>query len=87
MAFWKADLLRVNGYNEAFTGWGREDSELAIRLINAGVRKKFLKMGGIAYHLHHEHASREEERRNTVLMKEAIFRKKIVAPQGLSQYL
>lgn len=87
MAFWKSNLLQVNGYNEAITGWGREDSELAIRLINAGVRKKFLKMGGIAYHMHHEHVSREEERRNTLIMKEAILNRKIFVPQGLSQHL
>eukprot|EP01034_Spumella_vulgaris_P002141 gene2141-2791_t len=29
MAFWKEDLVRVNGYNECFTGWGREDNEIA----------------------------------------------------------
>src|SRR5262249_43026288 len=28
LAIWRKDLLRVNGYNEAFVGWGREDSEL-----------------------------------------------------------
>ena len=26
LAIWRDDLLKVNGYNEAFTGWGREDS-------------------------------------------------------------
>ncbi|HEX2536155.1 MAG TPA: glycosyltransferase family 2 protein, partial [Chitinophagaceae bacterium] len=64
MAFWKEDLLRVNGYNEAFSGWGREDSEIAIRLINAGVQKQFMKMGGICYHLYHKEASRAMEQRN-----------------------
>ena len=26
MAFWRDDIIRVNGYNEAIEGWGREDS-------------------------------------------------------------
>lgn len=87
MSFWKKDLIRVNGYNEAFTGWGREDSEIAIRLINAGVKKKFLKMGGITYHLYHKEASRELEPRNVQLMEDAIRNKKLLADKGLSQYV
>ncbi len=87
MAFWKSDLLKVNGYNEAFTGWGREDSELAIRLINAGVQKKFLKMGGITYHLFHKEVSRELEPRNILLMETAITQQLIQAENGLNKYL
>lgn len=87
MAFWKKDLLAVNGYNESFFGWGREDSELAIRLINAGIKKQFLKMGGICYHLFHTEASRELELRNRKIMADAIKDKKTWAEQGLNQYL
>jgi glycosyltransferase involved in cell wall biosynthesis len=87
MAFWRQDLLAVNGYNEAFTGWGREDSELAIRLINRGIRKKFLKMGGITYHLYHKEACRELEQRNIRMMEEAIGQKIIAAENGLNKYL
>lgn len=86
MAFWRSDLLEVNGYNEAFTGWGREDSELAIRLINAGVKKKFLKMGGITYHLYHKEASKENEATNTDFMNEAIRQGKLWAEKGVNQY-
>jgi len=86
MAFWKADLYTVNGYNETFTGWGREDSELAIRLINAGIKKRFLKMGGVTYHLYHKEASREMESRNIQLMKTAITNKTTWAEKGLNRY-
>jgi glycosyltransferase involved in cell wall biosynthesis len=86
MSFWRRDLLKVNGYNEDFTGWGREDSELAIRLINAGIKKKFLKMGGITYHLFHPEASRDMDSRNTALMQMAIKEKLVVASKGLNQY-
>jgi glycosyltransferase involved in cell wall biosynthesis len=87
MAFWKEDLLKVNGYNESFYGWGREDSELAIRLMNAGVKKQFIKMGGICYHLYHREASREMEEKNTQMMEDAIHHKTIWAEKGISQYL
>lgn len=69
MAFWREDLLRVNGYNEDITGWGREDSELSWRLINAGVKKRFLKFGGIEYHLHHNENAKDRDPRNIELME------------------
>jgi glycosyltransferase involved in cell wall biosynthesis len=87
MAFWKKDLLAVNGYNEAFTGWGREDSEVAIRLMNYGIKKQFIKMAGICYHLHHKVASKDLEERNLLLMHEAIDNGTIKAADGLSKYL
>lgn len=87
MAFWKNDLVEVNGYNEDFTGWGREDSELAIRLINAGINKRFLKFGGISYHLFHKEASREMEQRNIQMMKSAEINKLTRAGNGMDKYL
>ncbi len=87
MAFWKKDILAVNGYNEAFTGWGREDSEIAIRLMNMGVQKRFLKFGGICYHLYHPEASRAMEAKNTQMMEDAITQKTIKAAVGINQYL
>jgi glycosyltransferase involved in cell wall biosynthesis len=86
MAFWRKDLMMVNGYNESFTGWGREDSELAIRLINAGLQKQFIKMGGVCYHLYHHEASRELESRNISMMQEAIENKRVRAEKGLDKY-
>ena len=53
MAFWRKDLLAVNGYNEEFIGWGKEDNDLSIRLMNAGIALRFAKFSAIQYHLHH----------------------------------
>lgn len=86
MAFWKKDLVAVNGYNESFTGWGREDSEIAIRLINNGVNKRFLKFGGVCYHLYHNEASKELHDRNLALMEKAVTDKITWADKGISQY-
>jgi len=87
MAFFKTDLIKVNGYNETFTGWGSEDREMTIRLINAGVKKHFLKNGGICYHLYHASPSKEMELRNEELMNQAIVSKSIWAEDGLNKYL
>ncbi len=58
LALFRSDFIRVNGFNEDFLGWGREDSELVCRLLNAGVKRRDLKFAAVAYHIHHEGASR-----------------------------
>lgn len=72
MAFWKKDLLAVNGYNQDLKGWGHEDAELAIRLKNIGLKKKSLKMGGIALHLYHKETSKEKEAEHYKILNEAM---------------
>ena len=37
---WRSDLLEINGFDEAFNGWGYEDSDLVVRLLNLGVKRK-----------------------------------------------
>ena len=87
MAFWKKDLMLVNGYNEDFTGWGKEDSEIAIRLLNGGIKKRFLKFGGIAYHQYHKEVSRQLEERNVILMEQSISNKLVYALNGMDKYI
>ena len=53
-SLFKEDVIKVNGFNEEITTWGREDSEFVQRLFNIGVRKQHLKFSGIQYHLYHK---------------------------------
>lgn len=87
MGFWKQDLLKVNGYNELMTGWGREDSEIACRLINAGVQKRFIKFSGIIFHLFHEENSRDQLGMNNYLLQQTISQKHIWCDKGVMQYI
>ena len=59
MGFWLADAVRVNGFDERFVGWGREDSDFVARLVNAGVQRRKLKFGGIVCHLCHSERARD----------------------------
>lgn len=59
LAVWRDDFERVNGFDERYVGWGYEDSDLAIRLINAGVMVR--RAGGAVTVLHCWH--RENDRR------------------------
>ncbi|MGF1924765.1 MAG: glycosyltransferase family 2 protein [Bacteroidia bacterium] len=88
MSFWKSDLLETNGYNEEFSGWGHEDSELTVRLLNAGKRKLILKFGGIVYHLfHHEHHSKKNDARNEKLLKQTVASGLVYVDKGIDQYV
>jgi len=51
--FWRDDLLALNGFNEAMTGWGREDNELALRAFHLGRKRRDLRFAGLAVHLWH----------------------------------
>ena len=53
MSFYKADCVSINGFNESFIGWGREDSEFVARFLFNGGEMRRLKFAGIAYHLYH----------------------------------
>jgi glycosyltransferase involved in cell wall biosynthesis len=86
MAFWKNDLLTVNGYNEEFKGWGKEDNDLAIRLYNAGIKPRVIKFAGIIYHIYHKEASRENFSANETLLKETAAQGIIRIQQGIDQY-
>lgn len=72
MSFWRKDILSVNGYNEDFSGWGKEDNELSIRLSNAGIVLHFLKFHGIVFHLHHKEADRNNLQLNSKMLEQAI---------------
>lgn len=68
IAYWHDDMARVGGYNETMTGWGSEDKELAARLEHAGVRRRTLLFGAIAYHLHHPPAVRDRHTINEEIL-------------------
>ena len=60
----KEDLLAIGGFDESFTGWGFEDSELVARAINSDC---FVRRGDYAatvLHLWHPDASRSEATSN-----------------------
>ena len=87
MGFWRSDLLMVNGYDENMIGWGREDSEIACRLINAGVRKRIIKNAGIVFHLYHQDNSRAQFNINNEILQRTIDEKRIWCSKGVNQYL
>lgn len=86
LGIWRCDLLKVNGYNEAFVGWGREDSELAVRLINSGVQRADVRGRALCYHLWHPPASRADLANNDQLLEQAIASRAQRCDVGLDKH-
>jgi len=82
-ALYKKDAYLVNGFNEAFVGWGREDSEFAARLMNAGIQRKDLKFKATAYHLYHHENIRKSLAKNDKLLQNTIDKKLKWCDKGL----
>jgi len=82
--FWRADLERINGYDEDMSGWGSEDKELTARLKHCGVQRRTLWCGGIAYHLHHPAASRDRHALNQEILARTLRERRTACTNGLS---
>lgn len=53
LGVWRHDLERVNGFDERYEGWGREDDDLVTRLRHSGVERRVLRYAALAVHLWH----------------------------------
>ncbi|WP_310557104.1 glycosyltransferase family 2 protein [Flavobacterium sp.] len=87
MSFWREDIIKINGYNEAFVGWGGEDSELANRLHNAGIAGKRLKFAGIIYHIYHLEENKSNLEKNIAIQSESRNNKLSFTTDGIDKYL
>lgn len=87
MGFWRDDAILVNGFDERFTGWGREDSDFVARLMRARVRRRKLKFGGIMYHLWHPEQPRDALPANDALLATTLGSDAIRAEDGMEKYM
>lgn len=87
ISFWRKDVIAVNGYNEDFEGWGREDSELVIRMMHNGVLGRRLRYRGIVYHIWHRVKDKSRFKINDSLQEKAIAQKSRWCLNGIEKYL
>jgi glycosyltransferase involved in cell wall biosynthesis len=87
VSFWRKDVIDVNGYNEDFEGWGREDSDLVIRMGNNGIGAKRLRYAGIVYHVFHKSNSKDNLELNDSIQKETLEKKVNKISNGIDKYL
>ncbi|MEP7030279.1 MAG: glycosyltransferase family 2 protein, partial [Pseudolabrys sp.] len=58
LAIWRSDLDRVDGFDADYNGWGKEDSDIVVRLLHAGVRRKDGRFATGVIHLWHAESDR-----------------------------
>lgn len=87
LSFWKEDFININGYDENYEGWGSEDSDLALRLLNSGIKRLDLKFAGIIAHLWHEERSMYNREKNFSYYGRKVYEKAVRCERGVEQYL
>jgi glycosyltransferase involved in cell wall biosynthesis len=84
LAVWRADLEKVDGFDAAFSGWGREDSDFLVRLLHAGVRRKDGEFATGVLHLWHPEADRSRLPHNDRQLNQSRTDRRVRAVSGLS---
>lgn len=88
MAYWRDDIVAVNGFDESYVGRGMgADSDLGSRLYNLGRPRKFVYGRALVYHLDHPIMPRPHFVANRARLQEVIRSGKTRCECGLDQYL
>jgi glycosyltransferase involved in cell wall biosynthesis len=88
MAFWRQDLVRLNGFEERFQHWGLEDLEIAARAYHLGLWRRNLRLGAGVIHLWHGPPGRlTGDNPNWPLYRETLAIRRVRAVQGLDAHL
>jgi glycosyltransferase involved in cell wall biosynthesis len=83
-AFFRADLDKVDGFETSFVGWGLEDSDIVIRMIRAGVKRKDGRFATGVLHLWHQDADRSQFDANQEKLDALLQNDRVRALSGLS---
>lgn len=84
LAVWRSDLDRVDGFDADYVGWGKEDSDIIVRLLRAGARRKDGVFATGVLHLWHPEADRGRLTENERKLSGIIGGNNIRAQRGLS---
>lgn len=84
LAVARRDLDGIDGFDSAYTGWGLEDSDLVVRLLRAGVRRKDGRFATGVLHLWHAPNDRAQLPVNQARLDEVIGGSRVRALRGLS---
>lgn len=86
LSLWRDDLLRVNGLDESYEGWGLEDTDLVIRLLRTGVKHKSARYAAPVFHLWHREQPRSGLEENQRRLNRVVGSQDTRAAKGLDRY-
>jgi glycosyltransferase involved in cell wall biosynthesis len=87
LSLWREDLVRINGLDETYEGWGLDDSDLVVRLFHAGVNHKTARFAAPVFHLWHKESDRSSYHKNQERFDKVLQTRAIRAIVGLDQYV
>lgn len=86
LAVWRSDLEAINGFDEKYEGWGREDADLTARLVHLGRRRRVVWGRAIVFHLNHPIQPRTGLSNNDQRLAAVLAAKSIRANHGLVEH-
>ena len=87
LAFWRDDLVRLNGFNEGMGGWGLEDAEIVQRAFHLGLWRRDLRLGAAAVHLWHPPHVLGDDNPNWAVIRDVEMRRAVRCERGLADHL
>ena len=86
LAAWRSDLIAVNGLEEAYQGWGFEDTDLVIRLQKKGIKSKDGRFAIPVVHFWHPEQDKSASQANWQRVLNLQTSSIIQASKGINQY-
>ena len=87
LGVWKTDFVAINGFDEAFSGWGHEDSDFAVRLLRLGINIKDGRYAVPVLHLWHKENDRSKQAENWQKFETTLKSNHISAKIGYNSHL
>jgi glycosyltransferase involved in cell wall biosynthesis len=87
LSAWRSDLMKINGFDEAYSGWGLEDSDLVIRLLHAGIYHKSARFAAPVLHLWHRENDRGGLVDNRRRLEDLLNSERTSVDCGVAQHL
>jgi len=84
LGLWREDITKINGFDEAYEGWGHEDADFVVRLIRNGIKRKEGRFSVPVFHLWHQIEDRQSEAENKTRLETILQSKETIAKKGLN---
>lgn len=89
-SFWREDFFAVDGFDESYEGYFREDGDLEMRFRNLGLKIKSVKGLALIFHCWHERREltkdpleQDRQKKNEERFQETIRTRRVKAIKGL----
>ncbi len=84
-AAWRKDVYDVNGFDENFKGWGFEDSDFAVRMLNKGFKRKSGSFSTTVFHLYHPETKKAQKGPSWDILMNRLKDSSSCCPNGLKR--